>query len=84
MTDKALDKRGEDIETIVGPSVKVEGDLNSDGNIVIEGQVNGKIKTTKQLRVFQRRPAKLHHDHFVLLCVCFVKETPLSLPHSIQ
>lgn len=51
MTDKAIEKRDGDIETIVGPSVKVEGDLNSDGNIVIEGQVNGKIKTSKHLRV---------------------------------
>ena len=51
MTDKAIERRGEDIETIVGPSVKVEGELNSDGNILIEGQVSGKIKTSKHLRV---------------------------------
>lgn len=50
MPDKHLDKVQE-VETIVGPSVKVEGDFVSEGNIVIEGQVHGKIKTSKQLRV---------------------------------
>lgn len=44
---------GDDVETIVGPSVKVEGDFVSQGNIVIEGQVSGSIKTDKNLRVEQ-------------------------------
>lgn len=44
---------GDDVETIVGPSVKVEGDFVSQGNIVIEGQVSGSIKTEKNLRVEQ-------------------------------
>lgn len=49
--EKNLAKGGEEAETIVGPSVKVEGDFISEGNIKIEGQVNGSIKTAKQLRV---------------------------------
>ena len=36
-------------ETIVGPSVKIQGDLNSEGNIKIEGQVNGKVKTSQSV-----------------------------------
>lgn len=40
-------------ETIVGPSVKIQGDLNSEGNIRIEGQVNGKVKTTQSVFVSQ-------------------------------
>lgn len=38
-------------ETIVGPSVKIQGDLNSEGNIKIEGQVTGKIKTSQSVFV---------------------------------
>jgi cytoskeletal protein CcmA (bactofilin family) len=38
-------------ETIVGPSVKVEGELASEGNIRIDGQVNGNIQTTQNLAV---------------------------------
>lgn len=38
-------------ETIVGATVKVEGDLASDGDIKIDGEVTGKIKTTKNLYV---------------------------------
>lgn len=34
-------------ETVVGPSVKIQGDLNSEGNIKIEGQVSGKVKTSQ-------------------------------------
>lgn len=38
-------------ETIIGPSVKVEGDFITEGNIIIEGVVCGTIKTTQNLRV---------------------------------
>lgn len=38
-------------ETIVGASVKIEGDLSSEGDIKIEGLVTGKIKTSKNLYV---------------------------------
>lgn len=60
MTDKYAEKVGGDVETIVGPSVKVEGDFVSEGNVIIEGQVNGKIKTAKQLRV--EEGAKVNAD----------------------
>ena len=32
-------------ETIVGTSVKLKGNLNSDGDITIDGNINGEIKT---------------------------------------
>ncbi len=38
-------------ETIIGPSVKVEGDLNAVGNVAIEGMVNGTISTDKDIRI---------------------------------
>lgn len=38
-------------ETIVGASVKIEGDLVSEGDIRVDGLVTGKIKTTKNLYV---------------------------------
>ena len=38
-------------ETVVGPSVKIQGDLNSEGNIKIEGQVSGKVKTSQSVFV---------------------------------
>ncbi len=38
-------------ETVVGPSVKIQGDLNSEGNIRIEGQVTGKVRTTQSVLV---------------------------------
>jgi cytoskeletal protein CcmA (bactofilin family) len=47
-------------ETVVGPSVKIQGDLNSEGNIKIEGQVAGKIKTSQS--VFLSQGAKVTAD----------------------
>ena len=38
-------------ETIVGATVKIEGDLVSEGDIKVDGFVTGKIKTTKNLYV---------------------------------
>jgi cytoskeletal protein CcmA (bactofilin family) len=40
-------------ETIIGPSVKVEGDFVTEGNMIIQGTVCGTIKTSKNLRVGQ-------------------------------
>lgn len=47
-------------ETVVGPSVKIEGDLVSDGDIKIDGLVNGKVKTSKNL--FIGPSAKIEAD----------------------
>ena len=38
-------------ETVVGPSVKIQGDLVSEGNIRIEGAVAGKVVTTQSVHV---------------------------------
>jgi cytoskeletal protein CcmA (bactofilin family) len=52
--EKPLDENlSTQAETVVGPSVKIQGDLNSEGNIRIEGQVTGKIKTTQSVYVNQ-------------------------------
>lgn len=40
-----------EVETIVGPSVKVEGDFNSQGNVLIQGIVSGSVSTEKYLQV---------------------------------
>ena len=44
------DTHGE-AETIIGPSVQVEGDFSSQGNIQIEGTVTGTITTAGNLTV---------------------------------
>lgn len=38
-------------ESIVGPSVKIEGDLKSQGNLRIDGTVTGKVSTSQNLFV---------------------------------
>lgn len=42
---------GHEAETIISASVKVEGDFVSQGNVLIEGEVEGSLKTEKDLRV---------------------------------
>lgn len=41
------------VETLIGPSVKVEGDFVGEGDVVVEGMVTGKLKTKKNLRIGQ-------------------------------
>ena len=41
--------KGGSADTVIGPSVKVEGDVNAIGNVLIEGSVNGTITTDKHV-----------------------------------
>jgi len=41
----------DEVETMVGPSVHVEGDFASEGNIVVKGMVSGSVTTSKLLTV---------------------------------
>lgn len=41
----------ENVETVVGPSVVVEGDFSSEGNILVKGVVSGNVKTAQLLTV---------------------------------
>lgn len=41
----------DEVETVVGPSVQVEGDFSSEGNIIVKGTVSGSVKTSKLLSV---------------------------------
>lgn len=45
---------GNEPETIIAASVKVEGDFVSQGNVLIEGVVEGSLKTERDLRVGER------------------------------
>ena len=40
-------KQHDDVETVVGPSVHVDGDFSSEGNILVKGIVSGNVKTSK-------------------------------------
>ena len=44
-------KPPQNVETIIGPSVKLEGDFAGEGDIVIEGIVLGNLKTKGHLQV---------------------------------
>ena len=41
----------DNVDTVVGPSVNVEGDFSSAGNIVVKGSVSGSVHTSKHLLV---------------------------------
>ncbi|MEY4744268.1 MAG: hypothetical protein RL272_213 [Candidatus Parcubacteria bacterium] len=48
------DTEGHEPETVIAASVKVEGDFQSQGNVLIEGIVEGSLKTERDLRVGER------------------------------
>lgn len=39
------------VETIIGPSVKLEGEFEGNGDIIVEGVVLGNLKTKNNLRI---------------------------------
>ena len=41
----------DEVETVVGPSVNVEGDFSSEGNIIVKGAVAGSVHTSRNLSV---------------------------------
>jgi len=47
--EEVYNQREED--TVIGGSIKIEGDLASEGNIVIEGHVIGSVKTQGHLTI---------------------------------
>ena len=48
----SMQSQAEDtVETVVGPSVHVEGDFASEGNILVKGTVSGNVKTSRLLAV---------------------------------
>lgn len=49
-----------EFETVIGPSVKVEGDFVSEGNVIVQGLVNGSLKTSRFVVV--TGPAKITAD----------------------
>lgn len=45
------DSKSAQAETIVGPSVNIQGDLVSEGNIKIEGRLTGKVKSSQTVYI---------------------------------
>jgi len=48
---RPLTSSEDNVETVVGPSVNVEGDFASEGNIIVKGSVAGSVHTSKHLVV---------------------------------
>lgn len=52
MFKKEEEKGGlKEVETIIGPSVKVRGDFHGQGNIVVEGILEGGLKTAGSIYI---------------------------------
>ncbi len=49
-----------EVETIIGPSVKVEGNFVGQGNVVVEGSMQGTLKTQHNLHI--GKDAKIKAD----------------------
>lgn len=43
--------KNQELETIIGPSVKIKGNFSSNGNIQIEGSLSGALDTTGDIKV---------------------------------
>jgi len=45
-------------DTVIGHSIKIEGDLVSNGSIIVEGEVTGSVATEQVLRVGEKAKVK--------------------------
>lgn len=45
------EEQKQETETVIGPSVKVEGNFRSEGNVSVDGAVQGSIKTNHDLKI---------------------------------
>ncbi len=45
-------------ETVIGSSVKVEGNFKGKGDVIIEGALNGTLKTSQNLRIGENAKVK--------------------------
>ena len=52
--------RGEARNAVIGPQVRIQGELSGDEDILIEGKVEGKISMTKTVRIGPK--AEVHAD----------------------
>lgn len=43
-----------EVETIIGPSIKIKGDFHGMGNIIVDGCVNGSLKTNNNLKIGEK------------------------------
>lgn len=58
MFNKEEKMNNKEAETIIGPSVKVSGDFNGNGNIIIEGTFEGNLKTSGSLYIGDKAKIK--------------------------
>lgn len=45
------DQPDREVETIIGPSVRVDGNFKGEGNVSVEGMVSGSLKTNHNLTI---------------------------------
>lgn len=50
--------KNKDAETIIGPSVRVKGEFNGQGDIIVEGNFEGSLKTSNSLYVGDKAKIK--------------------------
>lgn len=58
MFNKEDRSNNKEAETIIGPSVKVSGEFNGNGNIIVEGIFDGNLKTSGNLYVGDKAKIK--------------------------
>ena len=54
MFNKDNNENIKEAETVIGPSIKVKGNFHGQGNIIIEGEIEGSVKTDNYLLVGEK------------------------------
>jgi cytoskeletal protein CcmA (bactofilin family) len=61
-------KGSNELETVIGPSVQVDGNFSGQGNVIIEGGVTGTLKTSADIRIGENAKVKADIDAHNISC----------------
>ena len=62
------EEREREIETVIGPSVKVEGEFVGKGDVVVQGTMKGTLKTTKTVTIGEHATIKANVEAASVHC----------------
>jgi cytoskeletal protein CcmA (bactofilin family) len=77
-------KTGNEMETVIGPSVQVEGNFSGQGNVIVEGGVTGTLKTSADIRIGENAKIKADVDALNIFCSGEIRGNAVNVKERLE
>ncbi|MFA6198152.1 MAG: polymer-forming cytoskeletal protein [Patescibacteria group bacterium] len=77
-------KTSNEMETVIGPSVQVEGNFSGQGNVIVEGGVTGTLKTAADIKIGEGAKIKADVEAQNILCSGEVRGNTLTVKDRLD